>query len=285
MGDPLSLMAAVGGAGAAGGAIAGARGTPDQVNTQTGSSENYGKQQTTFGPQSAQEQMLRQQSLNNYLAQQGMAQNYEQNIAGAQGIQNQAQAGIGQVLGGQAFSLTPQEQQAIQAQRDAMVGQSTADINKLLDQRLMEVGQQAGERGVRGQALSQLQGDQVRTAAEQYGNSVRQADLLSAQQSLSQPYQRVAAQSPFLQQGANFASQMQLQAQQNRLATQNPYLLNLLNDERLKGGITSTDAKGYTSGQDVGKGEAGSFWGAVQGGLQGAAAGASAGSKAAGGMK
>lgn len=269
------LGAGAGALGLAGGAVAGARGTPDQVTT--GTQNSTGSQQTTFAPESATEVMLKQQSFNNYLAGLNQQQNYENNIGSAQNIQNQAQAGVQGVISGQAFQLSPQEQQAIQAQRQAMVGQSTTDINKLLDQRLMEIGQQAGERGVRGQALSQLQGDSIRTAAEQYGNSVRQADLMSAQQSLAQPYQRVAAQSPFLQQGSNFANQMQLQAQQNRMAAQNPYLLGLTNDERMKSGVTQNQSSG--SNQTVGKGEEGSFWGAVQGGLQGGAAALSSSAK------
>lgn len=267
-------------AGLAGGAVAGARGTPDQVTTQYGNQS--GTSQTTLNPLSGEQQQLQQNSLQNYMRQLALAQQYEQNLGGAQDLQNQAQTQYGNVLSGKAFQASPQQQALIQQQRDSSVQQSTADINRLLDERLGQLGVQAGARGLRGQAYSQLQGDTVRTAAEQYGNTVRGADSAAAQQSLQMPYQTVAAQSPYIQNGMNFADSMNLQAQQNRMTAQNPYLLQLLQNERLQTGLTSNT--GNSSGQTVGKGEEGSFWGAVQGGLMGLGGGLGTGASAANAM-
>lgn len=261
--------------GALGGAVQGARDTPDNVTTTTGSSSNTS--QTKLAPQTQDQLQLQQNSLQQYLQQIALAQQYEQGIGGADQMQGQARQQASQVLNGQAFNLTPQEQAAIMGQRNAVVGQSTADVNRLLDERLRDLNIQAGERGLRGQALSQLQGDTVRTAADQYGNAVRAADLQASQQSLQQPYQRVAAQSPFIQQGATLADQMRQQALTNRANSQNPYLLQLLQNERLQTGTQTQN--GTTNGQQIGKGQEGSFLGALQGFFQGGTAGLAAGTK------
>lgn len=265
------------GLGAVGGAVAGARGTPDQVSTTNSS----GTSQTVLNPINAQQSQLQQNSLDQYLQQMALANQYQQNMGQAQNYQDAAQSQAMNVLNGNAFNISPQQQALITQQRNQSVGQSTADINQLLNERLGALSQQAGQQGLRGQAYSQLQGDTMRTAAQQYGNTVRQADQQATGQALSMPYQTIAAQSPFIQGGMGFANAMNLQAQQNRVAAQNPYLLNLLQNERLATGMTNTTGNNQT----VGKGQQGSFLGALQGFMSGGAGGLNAGAQAANAFK
>lgn len=251
--------------GAVSGAISGAQGTPDQVKRETGT------RQTTFDPASQREQELQDSSLRNYLRQQMLAQQYEEGIGGRQGIQDASQQQIQNIIGGQAFNITPQEQARIDAIRQASVAQSQADTERFINDRLQQVQGQAANRGLRGQALTSLQGGAIRTGVEQLGQAQRQADLLAAQQSYNAPFARLQAQQPYLSQGATFADQMRLQAQQNRQNAQNPFLLELLNRERIAGGKTTQTGESVTPGQE------GSFWNALTGGLAGAAGAAKSG--------
>lgn len=264
----MGLELLMGGAAVAGGvagAVKGLKGTPDQVTQNTSTS------QTTFAPASQQELDLQRQSLENYLRQVQLAQQYEGGISGAQGIQDASQRAMLGIIGGQSFQATPEEMANISALRQSMIDQGSADVNNLIDQRLQSLNASAATRGVRGQALSQLQGDAVRAGAEQMGNITRQANQVAAQEMIQSPYRRMQAQQPYISGGASFADQMRLQAQQNRMAAQNPYLLQMLNRERMAGGTTTT------TGTNTIKGQEGSWMDAVLGGLGGASGGAQAG--------
>lgn len=245
--------------GAAAGAYQGAQGTPDQHTS--------GTSQTTFAPASQTEAQLQEQSLQNYLQQVAMAGQYEQGIGSAQGLQDQSQQNIMALLNGSALQATPQEQANIQALRQGMIDQGSADVNRMLDERMKGLNASAADRGVRGQAQSQLQTGALRAGAEQMGNFTRQANNTAAQEMINAPYRRTQAQSPFMAQGMNFADQMRLQAQQNRMNAQNPYLLQLLNRERMMGGTTTNTGTNY--------GQQGNWADAVMGGMGGAAAGQS----------
>lgn len=218
-------------------------GQTSQQTAQQGIETQDQVSRKTFDPVSAEEQALRQQSLQNYLQQLALADQYQQGVTGAQGLQDQARANILNLINGQGMAATPEEMALINQRRDAMVAQSSADVNRFIDERLNSLTRDAAARGVRGQALSQLQGDAIRAGADQLGAAVRQADMVAAEQAMQTPYQRISAQSPFLQSGLSLGDLMLQQAQQNRQIAQNPYLLQLLNQERLAGGTTATTGK------------------------------------------
>lgn len=269
---PIGTAAAImgGGAllGAIAGGIAGEQDTPEQViktdsttnsNQTTTSSEQSGsksgstaEQKTTFDPASQEERALQAASLAQYL--QGLQQmgQYEQGITGAQGLQDQARAGIQDIYSGKALQMTPQEMANIQAIRGQMIEQGQSDVNKMLEQGSLRANQSAAARGLRGQAAMQLQGDVLRAGADQFGDITRQANMYAAQQAVQLPYQRVNAQSPFLQQGMGLADMMRLQAAQNRMAAQSPFMLSLLTDLRKAGGTTRANNAGWNSGWSTG---------------------------------
>lgn len=233
-------------AGAAAGIASAVKGSKDQTQTTT----------TSTGPKSAAQQELEKQSMQNYQAQQGLAGAYERGIDSAQGLQDQARSGISGILSGESMNLSPQEQANIQAIRQAMVAQGSDDINSLLDRRLAASDNSAAARGVRGIAQQQLTGDALRTAAAEQGNLSQQANLYAAQQATALPYQRIAAQSPYLQQGMTLADQMRIQAQQNRQMLQSPYLLQLEQQSRMGTQATSTPGQsgGWSDGVVAGLG-------------------------------
>jgi hypothetical protein len=254
--------------------VAGFQDDPDKIHeTQTG---QINEQQTTFAPASAEELQMQQASLQNYLQQQALAQQFEGGMAGRQGIQDAAQAQALGIINGQGMNVTEQEAAAIEQQRQAYMGNATADVNKMLDQRLQGISQSAGERGIRGQAMSELQGRALTAGAEQYGAASRAAAAQAAQQTMQTPYQRIAAQSPYVMQGATFADMMNAQAQQNRMNAQNPALMQMLNRERLMAGNTVT--KNTRNNKEIDRGEKGSWGRALLGNLSGAAAGYNGGS-------
>lgn len=263
------------GAGALAGGIQGYKGTPDQVTTQSGTS------QTTFGEKSAQQQQLEQQSLGQYERALALQGQLEQSVAGQSGLDalqlqaRQAQQGI---VGGQAFNVTPEEQLLINQQRQGLIEQGGADIDRFLKERLQMVGESAGARGLRGQAVTSLQGDVLQTGAEQYGDVVRQANQMALERQAQAPLQRIQAQSPFIQQGFSSADLLRQQAAANRASLQNPMLLQQLQQERLASGKTTT------TGENVLKGQEGSWTNALTGGLTGGLQGGAIGANAMSGM-
>lgn len=244
--------------GAAGALLGGAAGAYNALKEQP---KNQSTSTTSMAPMTEQERQLQQQSLENYMKQQQYANDYESQIGSAQGIQDSARSGVQNILSGQSMQMTPQEQAQIQSIRDAMVAQGTTDVNRLLDTRTAQANQSAGTRGLRGQAGAQLQGDALRAAAQQQGDFSRQANLYAAQQATALPYQRIAAQGQYLTQGMSFADQMRQQAQQNRQVGQSPYMMNLLNNNRL---ATATKT---TNGTQPMQGD----WSSAVGGAMGAA--------------
>lgn len=260
--DPVSL-GLVGGAVASGvgGAAKGAKGTPDQ------------KSITSFSQAGQKERNLQQQSLQNYMQQQNLQNQMEQGLGSADELQGAARSGVMDLLSGQSLQITPQEQANINALRDSLVQQGTTDVNRMLDDRLSKISQSAGSRGLRGQAVSELQGRQLQASAAQLGDFQRQANQIAAQETINSPYRRISAQAPFLQQGVSFADQLRNNAQQNRQILQNPAMLQALRGERMAASTTTVP------------GQQGSFGDALLGGFGGAVGGAGIGSNLIGGFQ
>ena len=253
------------GAGALGGAAKGAKGTPDQKVTS----------QNSIAPAGAQEAALQSQSLQNYQQAQNMAQGLEGQVGAAQSYQDLArQAGQG-VLSGQAFNVTPEEQARIQGLRDALIQQGTANVGFNTQQGLQQVAGSAAGRGLRGQALSSMQGQVLQNQQRVVGDVANQANTMAAQQYLQTPLQRIQAQQGLIGQGMSLADQLRQNAFANRQALQDPALMQYLFRER-QANATQTN---------VTPGQKGGFMGAVGGALGGAGQGFGIGANIASGMQ
>ena len=263
--------ALVGGAIASGaaGAAKGAKGTPEK--------KQFNESQTTFDAPTAQEQDLQGQSIQNYLRQQQLAQQQESGIEELNPLRQQALQQSQDVLSGQAFNLSPDEQARIMAQRQALIDQSATGINRNLQEQTQQLQAGAGIRNLRGQAAAELQGNALRASNQSLTDVTNQANSLAAQQALALPQQRISAQTPYAQQGLTLRDQLLQQAQANRSALQNPVMLQLLNQQRLASGVTRS-----TTTQP---GQKGGFWNGVLGGLGGAFSGLGAGVNLAGGLQ
>lgn len=245
----LATIGAVGGAvGGVAGAIKGARGQRSQSGTQ-------------LGPKSPLQQALEQESQQQFQRQLELIEQQEQGIAGREPLQAAGREAQLALLGGEAFALTPDEQARLQGLRDARVAQARGDIESLLFERLGEVEAGAAQRGVRGQALSELQGQAVRGAADELGRQIRSAETQRAQQELVLPGQRARLQAQLAPGASTFAEQLRQQAIANRTLAQNPAVLQAEQRARL-GQSTQTSQ----SGGGVGSG--------ILGGLAGLAGGA-----------
>jgi hypothetical protein len=253
----VETMAAIGIGSAVAGAAKGAKGTPDQTSTT----------QAKIAPAGAQEQQLQSQSLQNYMQANDLAKQYEQGIGGAQGLQDQARTAGGNILNGSAFQLTPQEQQSIQAQRDALVNAGQFDINTQQTKDIGNAQADAANRGLRGQAMGALQGQVYQASQEATGRLGMQANQLAAQAAQNIPMQRIQAQSGLISQGMSLADQLRQNALINRSNLQNPALMQALQNERIQGASRTQ----FTPGQK------GSVWDAIGGGLAGGAQGAALG--------
>lgn len=258
----MGAIAGIGaGLGAAGGLIGGLRGTPDQKQFNT--SVN----QTTFDPKTKQEESLLTKSINQFNLGRKLETDFEKELANYDPIQ---QAAIKQQIGlltGQAFNLTPQEQMQLGNLRQSMVAQGSADINKLLDERMKQTLSNAGTRGLRGQALAELQGRNIDTAAEEMGRLQNQANQIYAQQAMQLPFQRLQAQAGAANTGLTLQQQLQQQAINNRMQSQNPFALQMMMDERLRGGKTTSNSNSLQPGQKGGL--LSGITGAIGGGLGG----------------
>ncbi len=258
----MGIGEVIGGAtGAIGGLVGGLSGTPDQVtNTNQTSS-------TTLANKSNQQRQLEANSYQQYLKQLEAVNLQQQAATETDPFRQAALQQQLQLLNGQGFAPTAQEQQQIQAIRDAQIGQGTADINRYTDESLRKVVSGAAGRGLRGQALGQLQGDVIDTGAQQLGNLVNQANLTAAQNAINLPQNRLTMQNQAAQSGLTYAQQLQQQALNNRTTVQNPYLLTQLQNERLQTGTTNQVGSNVTPGQK----------GSIMGGILGAAGGALSG--------
>lgn len=256
------------GASALGGVISGVKGKGASKTNSTST------QQTVFDPATGREKQMQDQSYQQYLKQLQLADMQQQAAAETDPLRQAALQQQIQVLSGEAFSgPNEQELQQINQLRQAMIGQGQSDIQRFIDDNMRSTVSSAAGRGLRGQALGELQGRVLESGNEQYGNLVNQANLTAAQQAIAMPQQRLAAQSQAAGQGLNFAQQMQQQALANRQQTQNPYLLQQLMNERLQGGVTTQTGNSVTPGQG------GGLMGGIIGGLGGAAQGALAGAQ------
>lgn len=231
------------GVGALGGFLSGAKGTPDQ------------KQITSRGPASPEELQLQQQGMQQYLKQLGLLGGVDDNV---QDLDPLRQAALGQQMGvltGQAFAPNQQELSQIENMRQQQINAGTGDIQRFLDQNQGQIASSAGMRGLRGQALAQLQGQALDTAGQQFGNLVNQAGMQATQSQMQAPYQRVAAQAGAAQQGMTYQDQLRQQAINNRQMASNPALLSYYGN--MRDTITTQP------------GQKGSFLGGVQGALMG----------------
>lgn len=244
-------------AGGASGAVKGAKGTPDQVKDTITTKQ--------IGEAGKEEQQLQSSALQNYFRNQELAKAYEDRLAGLGGLQQQAQDVYGNVLSGQAFQLTPQEQANIQASRDALVQQGTEGVNRLLDERLQQVVNSGAGRGLRGQALGALQGQVLKAGANSLTDIQNQANIQAAQAAQNMPLNRINALQGFAQQGLTYADMLRQNAIQNRQALQDPALLRVLQNERLQGAATTQ--------RQITPGRKGSLGGALTSGLGGAVLG------------
>lgn len=247
----MGLAAGLAAGGAALGLISGAGGS-EQTTTRN------------VAPPSQRERDLQEQSFQNYLQQLQLAQQQEAGIQGGAGLQEAARGGIESILNGQSFAATPEEEARINQYRQALVDQGAFDVQNLINQNVQRLTASAADRGVRGQALSELQSQGINSGAQQLGSIVRQANVTAAQQLMDNPYRRAQLQGSLANQNANFMENLRQQAIQNRQQLQNPALMQTLQNERLA-------AAGSTTVQP------GSLGGAIGGALGGAGSLLSAG--------
>lgn len=227
----------------------------------TGGTTSNQTSQTTFAPRSHEEQQLLDASIANFQKQQGLVSDFEGRIGARQGVQDQAQTGLGQILGGQAFNLTSDEEARINRLRQSGIDVGSNAVNSVLNERLGELQADAARRGIRGQAVSQLQTGVLGEAAKSLERTTLEANRIAAQQAIDLPGARAGVQAQTAGQFANFADVAAQQAIQNRQSLQDPVALQQLLDERLRGGTTTTsggtttDQTTSSTGTRVGTGE------------------------------
>lgn len=230
----------------------------------SGGSDSSSTTQGYVPPPGEQEQRLQEQSFQNYLQQQQIQNQMEQGISGGQPLQDTSRQTLQNIIGGQAFDVDPNTQARIQGVRDATIAAGRTDIQKFLDENMSGLSRSAGQRGVRGQALSELQGRGVSASADQYGRLIQGANVTAANQALNMPLQYAQLQGGFANQNSNFADALRQQAFNNRQQLQNPALMQALQRDRL-GAASQTNT------------QQGSLGGAIGGALGGFGAGAAGG--------
>lgn len=244
------------------GAMAGSQGTPDQTTT------------TTRGIAAAtpEEERLREQSRQQYEAQLAQLQAQERALADVGRLREQSLAGYEGILTGRDLQASPEELANINRIREAQIGLGQQDIQNFLNQATAQTNRSAGVRNLRGQALAELQGRNVQAAGQEIGRLVGAANLQAAQSAQNAPFQRIAAQSPFLQQGLTYQDELRQRAVQNRQAAQNPALMQALQNERL----ATVSQTQFTPGREA------TFTDVLAGGIGGAAGGFNLGAQAGG---
>lgn len=210
--------------------------------------------QTTFAPATAQEKALQEASIKQFQQAQNLAAQQEAAISGRQPLQTQARETLGGIQTGEAFALSPEEQARIDALTQASTARGDERINRLLNERLGQLQAQAAERGVRGQAFSQLQTGALETAAQEATAQQLAAEERAAQLGIQLPGQRVGIQAQTAGGLAEFSDQARQQAIENRLRLQDPTALSQLREERLRGGKTTQTQTGTLKDTQTGVG-------------------------------
>lgn len=230
-----SIALGLGGLGAIGGAISGANGST-QTTTRN------------VPPPTQQEIDLQNNSMANYLQQLALSNQQQSDIQGGAGVQDASRSALQNIIGGQSFNLNPQQQEQINSIRQAAVQAGTQNVQDFVNQNLSSIGNNAGVRGLRGQALSELQGRAIGRGAEAIGNLSSQANLTAAQQALDVPYRQAQLQGSLANSNANFMEALRQQAIQNRQQLQNPALMQNLQNERLGSASTTQSTPGSLAG-------------------------------------
>lgn len=255
--------------GAIGGAMAGLQDDDDTVQDMSGTQSGTTSETstTTFAPKSQQQQLLENSSLQSYLQQLQQQQQLESRLGGYDALGQSAQGAAQNILSGQGFGLTPDEQMRIMAQRQATIDATSNDLNRFTEQGLTQATSDAGARGLRGQAMGELRGRVVQNAQDRLGSAIGQANQTAAQQAMMMPQQRLQLQQGTINQTLSLPEQLRMQAQQSRQALQSPFLMQQLQNERLAGGTRSSTSSntGSTTGQQIGRGQEGSFTRGLQG--------------------
>ncbi len=213
--------------------------TTDGTSTSTTKGGTTSSSQTTFAPRGPEEQALLNASIDNFGKQGVLVDNAEKSITERLGTQTGARDTLGGIFSGQAFDLTDSENARINNLRNADISASSNAVNELLDRRLAETSADAARRGVRGQAFSQLQGDAIRSSAQELNRATLDANRTAAGNAIAMPGQRVGIQAGSAGQFANFSDAAAQQAIDNRKALQDPVAAQQLLDERLRGGVTT----------------------------------------------
>lgn len=246
-------------AGAVGGAIAGGE---DNVTTS----------QRNVAGASPQELELQKKSMESYLQALNLQNQQEADIGKGQGVQDTSRNTLQDVIGGDAFNINPEQQSQVNAIRQAAVDAGTGDIQNFVNENLSSISNSAGVRGLRGQALSELQGRSIGEGARQVANLSKQANLTAAQQALDVPFRQAQLQGGLANNNANFMENLRQQAIQNRTQLQNPALMQSLQQERFANATTTNT-------------DPGSFGKALAGAAGGAGSGLGAGASLASAMK
>jgi hypothetical protein len=252
-----SLAVGAAAAGAIGGAIKGARGTPGQKQTD----------RTKLAAKTPQQLQQEEMSMQNFQQQNQLANQFERGIGAADQMRDPAIQAYLDQISGKAFQSTPEELANIANLRQAMVQMGTQDVNDFTQRGLTQATSGAAARGLRGQAMGALRGDVINEAQRQVGNISNQANVFAAQQAINNPFQRVQAQQQALNQGLTYGDELRNRAQQNRQQLQNPFLMQQMQNERMATATRTSQTPGQRGG----------FWGGVTGGLTGLSTGISTG--------
>jgi hypothetical protein len=196
------------------------------------------EQKRILAPKEQRQLQLEQQSFDNYQQQNSLAQQQQIDAMDARGYSNTSRNTLEGIQSGEAFALTPEEQQRIDQQRNAAVAYGSNEINTFLNDRLNSLQADAATRGIRGQGYTQLQTGAVNNAANMLQQRVLAANQNAAQTALQMPGQRVATQGQVAGAGLDYAGMLQERAFQNRNVLQNPILLQQMQNERLNTATT-----------------------------------------------
>lgn len=219
------------------------------------------------------ETSLQEDALQNYLKQQNLINQQEASIKGGQNVQQGARGTLEDIFNGTAYDLNPAQMQQIENVRNANIAAGMGNVNEFIQNQLQGVNASAAERGVRGQALSELQGRAIGEGARQVANLTAQANQIAAQQSMDNPYRQAQLSGGLASQNSNFMEQLRQNAINNRNVMQNPALMQYYQSDRMGSPSQTTSTPGsFGSVLGGALGGAGSIAGGMGNLMQGQAA-------------
>lgn len=234
--DPMTIAAIASAATGVGGALSAAR---DQRRNYAQAEDKLRENRSwiEFDPKSQRMLDMEGDSRRNYLYQQALQDRLEGQSGFRYGLENQAGGVYEDLMSGAAYEYTPTELNRARDFSNLQTQRTGNEVNRFLDERLAGISSDAAGRGLRGQAVTQLETGATTAAADLLQRRLLEQQMQEMNMLDQMSGRRIQGQAGAAGAMQNYGTGLQQQAISNRQIMQNPALLNMLREDRKMQGV------------------------------------------------